>query len=199
MFLKHPYKEPLEHRLSILTRNLSFIIIGFLKHPYKEPLEHRLSILTRNLSFIIVVFLKHPYKEPLEHRLSILTRNLSFIIIGFLKHPYKEPLERRLSILTRNLSFIIIGFLKHPYKEPVRAHPLALLRRRVPPITVGPHPGSQYLAPALALGSPVLAPQGHPTSGYLVKSPLTISFASVRVRSCELRRYNHPRHTLTTN
>ena len=63
----------------------------------------------------------------------------------------------------------------------VRAHPLALLRRRVPPITVGPHPGSQYLAPALALGSPVLAPQGHPTSGYLVKSPLTISFASVRV------------------
>ena len=55
------------------------------------------------------------------------------------------------------------------------------LRRRVPPITVGPHPGSQYLAPALALGSPVLAPQGHPTSGYLVKSPLTISFASVRV------------------
>ena len=73
------------------------------------------------------------------------------------------------------------------------------LRRRVPPITVGPHPGSQYLAPALALGSPVLAPQGHPTSGYLVKSPLTISFASVRVRSCELRRYNHPRHTLTTN
>ena len=81
----------------------------------------------------------------------------------------------------------------------VRAHPLALLRRRVPPITVGPHPGSQYLAPALALGSPVLAPQGHPTSGYLVKSPLTISFASVRVRSCELRRYNHPRHTLTTN
>ena len=82
---------------------------------------------------------------------------------------------------------------------PVRAHPLALLRWRVPPITVGPHPGSQYLAPALALGSPVLAPQGHPTSGYLVKSPLTISFASVRVRSCELRRYNHPRHTLTTN
>ena len=73
------------------------------------------------------------------------------------------------------------------------------LRRRVPPITVGPHPGSQYLAPALALGSPVLAPQGHPTSGYLVKSPLTIYFASVRVRSCELRRYNHPRHTLTTN
>ena len=65
------------------------------------------------------------------------------------------------------------------------------LRRRVPPITVGPHPGSQYLAPALALGSPVLAPQGHPTSGYLVKSPLTISFATVRVRSCELRRYNH--------
>ena len=73
------------------------------------------------------------------------------------------------------------------------------LRRRVPPITVGPHPGSQYLAPALALGSPVLAPQGRPTSGYLVKSPLTISIASVRVRSCELRRYNHPRHTLTTN
>ena len=63
----------------------------------------------------------------------------------------------------------------------VRAHPLALLRRRVPPITMGPHPGSQYLAPALALGSPVLASQGHPTSGYLVKSPLTISFASVRV------------------
>ena len=77
--------------------------------------------------------------------------------------------------------------------------PLGPLRRRVPPITVGPHPGSQYLAPALALGSPVLAPQGHPTSGYLVKSPLTISFASVRVRSCELRRYNHPRHTLITN
>ena len=64
---------------------------------------------------------------------------------------------------------------------------------------VGPHPDSQYLALALALGSHVLAPQGHPTSGYLVKSPLTISFASVRVRSCELRRYNHPRHTLTTN
>ena len=71
------------------------------------------------------------------------------------------------------------------------------IKRRL--FIVGPHPGSQYLAPALALGSPVLAPQGHPTSGYLVKSPLTISFASVRVRSCELRRYNHPRHTLTTN
>ena len=104
MFLKHPYKEPLEHRLSILTRNLSFIIVGFLKHPYKEPLEHRLSILTRNLSFIIIVFLKHAYKEFLEHRLSILTRNLSFIIVVFLNHPYKEPLEHRLSILTRNLS-----------------------------------------------------------------------------------------------
>ena len=104
MFLKHPYKEPLEHRLSILTRNLSFIIVVFLKHPYKEPLENRLNILTRNLSFIIVVFLKHPYKEPLEHRFSILTRNLLFIIIVFLKHPYKEPLEHRLSILTRNLS-----------------------------------------------------------------------------------------------
>ena len=71
------------------------------------------------------------------------------------------------------------------------------IKRRL--FIVGPHPGSQYLAPALALGSPVLAPQGHPTPGYLVKSPLTISFASVRVRSCELRRYNHPRHTLITN